>query len=81
MLIRLVGGPIIAYLMILVFGLEGVTAQALFIASAMPTSVNSSVVAQEYSDDPAFATQAVMFSTIASALTVTFVIYLARILF
>jgi len=81
MLIRLIGGPIIAYLMILVFGLEGITAQALFIASAMPTSVNSSVVAQEYSDDPAFATQAVMFSTLASAITVTFVIYLARILF
>lgn len=81
MLIRLIGGPLIAYLMILVFGLDGMTAQALFIASAMPTSVNSSVVAQEYSDDPTFATQAVMFSTIFSAITVTFVIYLARVLF
>lgn len=80
-ILRLLGGPLIAYLMILIFGIEGITAQALFIASAMPTSVNSSVVAQEYSDDPTFATQSVMFSTIASAVTVTGVIYLARILF
>src|SRR5690625_6467731 len=50
-LLRLIGGPLLAYLMILLFGLEGITAQAIFIASAMPTSVNSSVVAQEYSDD------------------------------
>lgn len=79
--IRLICGPLIAYLMIIAFGIEGITAQALFIASAMPTSVNSSVVAQEYSDDPTFATQTVLFSTLASAITVTFVIYLARILF
>ncbi len=80
-LIRLIGGPIIAYFMIIIFGLEGMTAQALLIASAMPTSVNSSVIAQEYSRDPAFATQTVMFSTIASAITVTGVVYLARLLF
>ena len=80
-LLRLIGGPLLAYLMILLFGLEGITAQAIFIASAMPTSVNSSVVAQEYSDDATFATQAVMFSTIASVVTVTAVIYLSQILF
>src|SRR5699024_8370871 len=79
--LRLIGGPLIAYLMIILFGIEGITAQALFISSAMPTSVNSSVIAQEYSDDPTFATQTVLFSTLASVATVTFVIYLARILF
>lgn len=79
--IRLICGPLIAYLMIITFSIEGITAQALFIASAMPTSVNSSVIAQEYSDDPTFATQTVLFSTLASAITVTIVIYLARMLF
>ncbi|WP_440898031.1 AEC family transporter [Amphibacillus sp. Q70] len=81
LVVRLICGPLIAYFMIIVFGIEGITAQALFIASAMPTSVNSSVIAQEYSDDPAFATQTVLFSTLASAVTVTVVIYLARLLF
>lgn len=75
--VRLIGGPLVAYLMILVFKIDGVVAQALLIAAAMPTSVNSSVIAQEYSDDPTFATQAVLFSTIASAITVTAVIYIA----
>src|SRR5699024_3761842 len=39
-IIRLVIGPLIALGMIYAFGVTGITAQALLIASAMPTSVN-----------------------------------------
>lgn len=78
---RLVIGPIIALCIIFAFQLEGVLAQALFIASAMPTSVNSAVIAQEYKNYPEFAAQIVLFSTLMSTVTVTLVIYFARVLF
>ncbi|WP_347861418.1 AEC family transporter [Salimicrobium sp. PL1-032A] len=81
LLLRLVIGPILALLMILTFGLDGTTAQALFIASAMPTAVNSAVIAQEYDNYPEFAAQIVLLSTVFSAVTVTLVIYFSRILF
>ncbi len=68
-------------MIITVFRLEGVMAQALFIASAMPTSVNSAVIAEEYKSHPDFAAQTVLFSTVASMLTVTVIIYLSRVLF
>ena len=79
--IRLIISPIIALFIIWIFRVDGMTAQALLIASAMPTSVNSAVIAEEYKSYPEFAAQVVLFSTIISAFTVSFVIYLAGILF
>ena len=79
--LRLLIGPLIALGIIFIFQLEGIIAQALLIASAMPTSVNSAVIAQEYNNHPNFAAQIVLFSTLVSAFTVTLVIYLGRILF
>lgn len=79
--VRLIISPIIALFIIWLFRVDGVTAQALLIASAMPTSVNSAVIAEEYKNYPEFAAQVVLFSTIISAFTVSFVIYLAGILF
>lgn len=79
--LRLLGGPILALLIIWVFGIEGVLAKALFIASSMPTSVNSAVIAEEYKSHPELAAQTVLFSTMASMVTVTAVIYVANLLF
>ena len=81
LLIRLAVGPIIALAIIFIFKVDGIVAQALLIGSAMPTSVNSAVIAQEYDNHPALAAQIVLFSTIISAITVSMVIYLARYLF
>lgn len=78
---RLLLAPALAFLLILLFGLSGIIAQALFISSAMPTSVNSSVIAQEYDNHPQLAAQIVLFSTLMSTLTVTVIIYLSRLLF
>src|SRR5699024_7499 len=75
-LLRLVIGPLIALLIIWTMNIDGIIAQALFIASAMPSSVNSSVIAQEYDNYPELAAQIVLYSTILSAVTVTGVIYL-----
>lgn len=79
--IRLIISPLIALFIIWLFRVDGISAQALLIASAMPTSVNSAVIAEEYKNYPEFAAQVVLASTIISAVTVSFVIYLAGILF
>lgn len=78
---RLVIGPAVALLIIFALGLDGVVAQSLFIASAFPTSRNSSSLALEYDIDSATAAQTVLFSTIISCLTVTVVIYISTLLF
>ena len=79
--LRLAIGPLIALAIIYIFKVDGIVAQALLIGSAMPTSVNSAVIAEEYDNHPDLAAQIVLFSTLFSAITVTLVIYLARFLF
>lgn len=78
---RLVIGPAVALLIIFVLGLDGVVAQSLLIASAFPTSRNSSSLALEYDVESDMAAQTVLFSTIVSCITVTVAIYMAEMLF
>lgn len=78
---RLLLGPALAILLIFIMHIDGVVAQSLFIASAFPTSRNSSILAFEYDVQPDLAVQTVIFLTIASSITVTFVIYLSMVLF
>ena len=79
--VRLMVGPAVALGIIFVLGIDGVVAQSLFIASAFPTSRNSSSLALEYDIESDIAAQTVLFSTIISCLTVTIVIYISNILF
>ena len=79
--IRLIGGPIIAFILIKIMGFSGIIAQALMISTSVPTSVNSALIAVEYDNHPDFASQAVLITTIFSAITLSLVIYLARIIF
>lgn len=78
---RLIVGPLAALLFIYLLKIDGVVAQSLLIASAFPTSRNSSSLALEYDVESNTAAQTVLFSTIVSCLTVTFVIYLSDVLF
>src|SRR5699024_1915474 len=78
---RLEVGPAVAHLMLFLSGIEGTTAQALLITSAMPAAGNSAIIAQQYSDDPEYAAEIVMMSTLLSAATVSFVIYAAMSVF
>lgn len=80
-LLRLVISPLIAFGVISILGLSGVTAQALFIASGIPTSRNSASLALEYNNEPEFAAQAVLVSTLLSTITLTLCISLASTLF
>ncbi|WP_271401102.1 AEC family transporter [Salinicoccus roseus] len=78
---RLLIGPVLAIGLLLLFNIEGVVAQAILITTAMPAAVNSAIIAQEYSDDPEYAAEIVMMSTLLSALTVSSVIYIALAIF
>ena len=81
LVVRLLVGPAIAFGLIALFRLDGVFAYALLISSCMPTSVNSSIIAQVYNNEPEFAAETVFMSTLASALTVSLVIYLGQLAF
>ncbi|MUV06336.1 AEC family transporter [Planococcaceae bacterium Storch 2/2-2] len=78
--LRLIGGPILAYGLLSLLGITGVVAKSLFIASAFPTSRNSSTLAFEYDVQADLAAQMVLFSTVLSAITVTATIFLADLL-
>lgn len=79
--IRLLIGPILAAIFIYLLGMEGIIAQVIMISSSVPTAVNTALIAIEYDNHPDFASQAVMASTLMSAVSLAFVIYLARTLF
>jgi malate permease and related proteins len=78
--LRLGAGPVLGYVTILILGLEGPVAQALFLSSAVPTSLSSVLLAVEFDNEPDYASQAVFMSTVLSTFTVTVVIYLMRFL-
>lgn len=80
-LIRLIVSPLIAFALIYVLDLHGIVAQALWIASAIPTSRNSASLALEYGNEPEFAAQTVLISTLFSSITLTIVIYFSKTLF
>lgn len=79
--LKLFIGPVLALLFIYIFKFEGVIAQTVFIAHSVPTAVNTALIAVECNSYPDFASQAVMISTILSAITLTAAIYAARIMF
>ncbi len=79
--LRLLVGPAMAWALLHVLGLQGALAQALLISSAVPTSVNSALIAVEMGNHSGFASQVVMVSTLFSALTLTLVIFTAQMLF
>lgn len=78
---RLILSPAIAVILIKVFGFSGVIAQVLMISSGLPTAVNAALIAVEYDNCPDFVSQVVLTSTVLSAITLTFNIFLANILF
>ena len=79
--VRLIGGALFAFLLIKVLGIRGIPAQALMISSALPTAVNTALIAVERNNEPDFACQAVMTATIFSSITLVFVIFVSRLIF
>lgn len=78
---RLILGPILALILIYIFGFYGVIAQTVLISYSVPTAVNTALIAFECDNNQSFASQEVMVSTIFSAITLTSAIYISRVLF
>lgn len=84
--IRLVIAPLSCYLLLEIAELCGfhfapVLQQTILIMSSVPGAVNSVLYAVEFHNFEDFATELVMMSTFLSCITMTGVIYLARVLF
>ena len=77
-LLRLLGGPAVALLLVYLFGLQGFVAQLLFISAATPTAVNCLLLCMEFDNHPDLAARIVLYTTLLSPLTITAVIFLAR---
>jgi len=76
---RLAGGPALAWLVTWMLGIDGLLAAALIVSSAVPTSLSSALIAVEFRNEPEFASQTVLVSTLLSMVTVTLVIQLIGI--
>lgn len=79
--LRLIAGPVLAYVVVRLLSIEGTAAQVLLVSSSVPTALNTVLLAIEYDNEPEFATQIMLASTLFSMVTVTFVIYFANLLF
>ncbi len=81
LLLRLVGAPLLAFVLLRVWGIQGVVAQTLLMTSAVPTAVNTALIAVDCKNEADFATQVVVSSTLLCAITLIGVIALAQQLF
>lgn len=78
-LLRLVAGPLLAWLVTIILNIDGILAAALIVSSAVPTSLSSVLLAVEFDNEKEFASQAVFVSTLVSIATVTVVIFCLNI--
>ncbi|WP_054023272.1 AEC family transporter [Bacillus sp. FJAT-28004] len=78
-ILRLIAGPLLAWLIVWLMGLDKLTAAALIVSSSVPTSLSSVLLAVEFDNEPEFASQSVFISTILSIVTVTAVIFFLKL--
>ena len=74
--VRLLGGPILAAILAIPFGLSGLAQSTGIIQASMPAAVLTVIIAIEYDLVPGLVTTTVLFSTLASLVTVTLVLAL-----
>jgi len=70
-LVRLLGGPALAFAFATLLGVEGLTAKVAILISAMPTAVNIAVYTTEFGLQPRRVATAVFTSTVASFATLS----------
>jgi hypothetical protein len=68
---RLLVSPLLAFLLIPLFGLVGPARQALILEAAMPTAVLTTVLATEFNAEPSFVSATVLVTTLLTPLTLT----------
>jgi len=77
--IRLLAAPLLAFLLVRLFGFEGEEATVMIVSTAFPTAVNTALLAHEFKADAHFAAAAVFYSTLFSMVTVTVLIAVLRV--
>lgn len=78
LVIRLLGGPVVAALLTWMFGLDGEVAAVLIVGAAAPTAVNTALLAHEFKADSRFAAAAVFYSTLLASIVVTVLLAVIR---
>ncbi|MEO0414978.1 MAG: AEC family transporter [Verrucomicrobiota bacterium] len=78
LVLRLIGGPVIAAGLTLLFGFRGEMAAILIVGAASPTAVNTALLAHEFGADSRFAAAVVFYSTLFAALIVTLLLALLQ---
>lgn len=74
--VRLLGGPLVAMILVIPFGLTGLERSAGILQASMPTAVLASIIAMEYNLVSKFVTPTVLFFTLVSLMTLTIVLSL-----
>ena len=74
--VRLIGGPLMAVILVPLFGLQGIERDTGILQAAMPSAVLASIIALEYKLIPKFVTTTVLFSTLYSIFTLTVILAL-----
>ncbi|NJN95122.1 MAG: hypothetical protein HC875_13955 [Anaerolineales bacterium] len=73
---RLLIAPLIAFPLVALLGMSGVTRQVVIVQASLPTAVISSVLAAEFGADAEFTAAVVFVSTLASIVTVAVLLWL-----
>jgi predicted permease len=76
--LRLIGGPLVACLLVPLFGFHGEVAAVMILSSSFPTAVNTALLAHEFKGDSHFAAAVVFYSTLFGIITVTLLIVLLQ---
>jgi predicted permease len=79
LVLRLLGGPLLAVALVKAFGFTGQTALVMILSASFPTAVNTALVAHEMGADHHFAAATVFWSTVLSMITVTALITVLRL--
>ncbi len=72
--VRLISGPVLAFALIGFFGLTGIERSGGILQASMPAAVLVSIIALEYKVMPEFVTATVLFSNLASMVTLSVVL-------
>lgn len=74
--VRLLVAPLLAWLLCLAFGIGGVTRNVVVLQAAMPTAVMVAVLVTEYAAAPRLVATVILFTTLASMLTLSIVLWI-----
>ena len=75
---RLLVAPAFSWLVVWLLGIQSDLAPSLVVSASFPTAVNSALLAMEFDNEPDFAASVVFYSTLLSAVSVSFFIFAAK---